>query len=185
LVGNPFAIAAVQSKIYQGEKVKTQRITTLVVVLVCVAAAVISCARKSNNHAEASLPAILTDNTKTPVEKAHFVYTNYNCDGCHTLSKEGKFGYTVRGEELRKTEEGCVGLLTSMGVIAHIPDSSRTETQTAKAAHFTEFGCSICHQVEPGKMSLTPTGEQLATLHMSCPEVEKLLTTKDVAKKLN
>lgn len=161
---------------------KTQRTTILIVVLVCVAAAVVSCARKSNNQAQASLPTVLTDNTKTPVEKAHYVYENYQCEGCHTLSKEGKFGYTARGEELRKTEEGCVGLLTSMGVIAHIPDSSRTEAQRVKAAHFTEFGCSVCHKVDPGKMGLTPTGEQLATLHMSCPEVEKLLTTKDLAK---
>ncbi|MGH9929895.1 MAG: hypothetical protein ACREA9_11820 [Pyrinomonadaceae bacterium] len=162
---------------------KTHRKTkTLVLVLVCVTVVVISCARKSTNSAEASLPAVLTDNTESPVEKAHYVYANYKCEGCHTLNNEGKFGYTARGEELRKTEEGCVGLLTSMGVIAHIPESSRNETQKTKAGHFTEFGCSVCHKVEPGKMSLTPTGERLTTLHMSCPEVEKLLTTKVLAK---
>jgi hypothetical protein len=169
---------------YRGEKVKTERKTMrLAVILVCITVAAISCARKPSNPSVATLPADLTDSNKSPVEKAHYVYSNYHCDGCHTLSTEGKFGYTARGEELRKGEEGCVGLLTSMGVIAHIPDSSRSVTQKVKAEHFTEFGCSVCHKVEPGKMGLTPTGEELATLHMSCPEVEKLLTTKDVAKK--
>jgi hypothetical protein len=162
--------------------VKTQRKTRLAVALVCIVVAAISCAQKSPDSANGSLPAALADNNRTPVEKAHYIYANYNCDGCHTLSDKGKFGYTVRGEELRKTEEGCVGLLTSMGVIAHISDSARNETQKAKAAHFTEFGCTICHKVEPGKMSLTPTGGQLANLHMSCPEVEGLLTKKDLAK---
>lgn len=115
---------------------------------------------------------------KTPQEVAQFVFDNYDCKGCHTLSEEGKFGYTAHGEQIKQQSEGCVSLLTSMSVIVHAKDEDRTPEQKLKAAHFQEYGCTMCHQVSPGNLSLTDAGEKLAAFHLSCSEVQRVLTQR-------
>jgi hypothetical protein len=118
---------------------------------------------------------------KKPEEIAQFVFDNYECKSCHTLA-EGKFGYSKRGEKIRQQSEGCVALLTSMNVIAQVKETDRTPEHKAKATHFEEFGCAMCHQIMPGKMGLTETGSKLSSLHMGCVEVEKLLSQRAQAK---
>ena len=118
---------------------------------------------------------------KSPEEIANYVFASYDCNSCHTLGGEGKFGFTARGEQLRSNSEGCVSLLTSMSVIAQVNDSDRTAGQKVKAAHFNEYGCTMCHQVTPGHLGLTDTGSKLASLHMSCSDVQRILTQKKQA----
>ena len=118
---------------------------------------------------------------KSPQEIAQFVFTNYECGGCHTLS-DGKFGYTERGQQIRNQSEGCVSLLTSMNVIAQVKESDRTPEHKKKAAHFEEYGCAMCHKITPGAMGLTEAGAKLESLHLGCVEVEKILNERREAK---
>ena len=118
---------------------------------------------------------------KSPQQLAEHVFATYDCNSCHTLGQEGKFGFTSRGEQLRGNSEGCVSLLTSMSVIAHVDETNRTQEQKVKAAHFNEYGCTMCHQVKPGQLGLTETGTKLASLHMSCSEVQSLLNQRKQA----
>jgi len=118
---------------------------------------------------------------KSPQEVANYVFASYDCNSCHTLGKEDKFGFTARGEQLRGNSEGCVSMLTSMSVIAQVDEANRTAEQKVKAAHFNEYGCTMCHQVTPGHMGLTETGGKLASLHMSCSDVQRILTQKKKA----
>jgi cytochrome c551/c552 len=115
---------------------------------------------------------------KSPQEVASYVFASYDCNSCHTLAGDGKFGFTARGEQIRGNSEGCVAMLTSMSVIAQVDEANRTPEQKQKAAHFNEYGCTMCHQVTPGHLGLTETGGKLASLHMSCSEVERILTQK-------
>lgn len=115
---------------------------------------------------------------KNPHEVAQFVFDNYDCKGCHTLSEDGKFGYTEHGEQIRQASEGCVSLLTAMSVIVHAKEEDRTPEQKQKAARFQEYGCTVCHQVSPGHLGLTDTGEKLSSFHMSCSEVQRVLNQK-------
>jgi hypothetical protein len=64
-----------------------------------------------------------------------------------------------------------------MSVIVHVSEEQRNPQQKVRASRFNEYGCSVCHQVKPGEMSLTQTGEELASLHLSCPEVQTLLAS--------
>jgi cytochrome c551/c552 len=162
--------------------VKTQKtIKALLLLLTCMAILSITCTKQSKKTTTAQatdIPPEFNDPHKSPHELAQFVFTKYDCNSCHTLNNEGKFGYTERGGQLRANSEGCVGLLTSMSVIVHISDAERKPEQRLKAARFNEYGCTVCHQVEPGKLSLTKTGEKLASLHLACTEVQELLTQK-------
>lgn len=115
---------------------------------------------------------------KTPEEMAQHVFAKYKCDGCHTLGSGGKFGFTSMGSGLKQNSEGCVAMLTSMSVIVHVSEEQRNPEQKLRAQRFNEYGCTVCHQVQPGQMSLTQTGAKLASLHLSCPEVQKLLAGK-------
>lgn len=115
---------------------------------------------------------------KSPHEIAQFVFDNYDCKSCHTLGDNEKFGYTDRGQQLRQESDGCVALLTGMSVIVHAKEEDRTPEQKQKAAHFRDYGCVLCHQVEPGKLSLTDAGQKLSTLHLSCSEVQRVLNRK-------
>lgn len=115
---------------------------------------------------------------KEPREVAQFVFDNYDCMSCHTLGEDGKFSYTARGEQIRQGSEGCVSLLTGMSVIVHAKEADRTPEQKQKAAHFQEYGCAMCHQVDPGKLSLTDAGQKLASLHLSCSQVQRVLSQR-------
>jgi cytochrome c2 len=113
-----------------------------------------------------------------PNDLAKYIYENHGCKTCHTLENNGKFGFTERGKTVGKGFEGCISLLTSMNVIAQVKDENRTAEEKQRAVRFKEFGCTECHQIVPGKMGLTKEGAQLKSLHMSCPDVQKLLTSK-------
>lgn len=113
-----------------------------------------------------------------PNNLAKYVFENHGCKNCHTLETNGKFGFTEQGKAVGKGFEGCIALLASMNVIAQVKEENRTTEEKQKAVRFREFGCTECHQIVPGKMGLTKEGAQLKSLHMSCPDVQKLLTSK-------
>ena len=172
---------------------RTQRTAKLVAAACFFVIALVSCSQraeqsKSNGPANGKpAPSSRTLDEravagKSPQELANYVFATYDCNSCHTLGKEGKFGFTARGEQLHSNSEGCVSLLTSMSVIAHVNESDRTSEQKVKAAHFNEYGCTMCHQVTPGHLGLTETGGKLASLHMSCSEVQRLLTQRESAR---
>jgi cytochrome c551/c552 len=165
----------------------------LVAVACCFIIALVSCSQKaeqSKSNAPADVKPAPSSRTlderavagKSPQEVASYVFATYDCNSCHTLGQEGKFGFTARGEQLHSNSEGCVSLLTSMSVITHVNESDRTSEQKVKAAHFNEYGCTMCHQVTPGHLGLTETGGKLASLHMSCSEVQRLLNQRESAK---
>jgi hypothetical protein len=60
-----------------------------------------------------------------------------------------------------------------MSIIVNAPDERRSALQRQKAAHFQEFGCTLCHKVDPGKMGLTEVGSKLTNLHLGCVDIEK------------
>lgn len=113
---------------------------------------------------------------KSPDELAAYIFEHHGCNNCHTLGKGGKLGFTDRGKEVGKNFEGCVSLLTSMNVIAQVKEENRTPEEKQKAAKFQQFGCTTCHQITPGKLGLTEYGTKLASLHLACTDVQKILS---------
>ena len=109
---------------------------------------------------------------------AHFVFEHHGCNNCHTLGRDGKLGFTQRGKEVGQNFEGCVSLLTSMNVIAQVKEENRSAEDKRKAARFQEFGCTTCHQITPGKLGLTEVGSKLASLHMACTDVQRILSQR-------
>jgi cytochrome c551/c552 len=101
-----------------------------------------------------------------------YVFENQGCGSCHTVSADGKLGFTDRGKERAKGFEGCTALLTAMNVIAQVPQASRTRDEKATAARFQEFGCASCHQIVPGTMGLTKYAPKLKSLHVLCTEIQ-------------
>lgn len=103
---------------------------------------------------------------------AKYVFDNQGCRSCHTVSTDGKLGFTERGKQRSKGFEGCISLLSSMNVIAQVPVVSRTADEKAAAARFQEFGCASCHQIVPGTMGLTKYAPKLKSLHLICTEIQ-------------
>jgi cytochrome c551/c552 len=101
-----------------------------------------------------------------------YVFDNQGCRSCHTVSADGKLGFTDRGKQLSKGFEGCTSLLSSMNVIAQVPQASRTPDEKAAAARFQSFGCATCHQIVPGTMGLTKYAPKLKSLHLICTEIQ-------------
>jgi cytochrome c551/c552 len=101
-----------------------------------------------------------------------YVFDSQGCRTCHTASADGKLGFTERGKQLSKGFEGCTSLLSSMNVIAQVPQASRTPDEKAAAARFQEFGCASCHQIVPGTMGLTKYASKLKSLHLICTEIQ-------------
>ncbi len=151
------------------------RIKFVALACACLIVTISSCHKQSSRS---TTLAEFAATGKSPHEMAEFVFGNYKCSSCHTLSKEGKFGFTSWGAQLRQQSEGCVALLTAMNVMIHVPEEQRTSEERRKYAHFQEYGCAVCHQVTPGKMGLSETGEKLASLHLSCPEVQQILNQR-------
>lgn len=116
---------------------------------------------------------------KSPQELARYVFQTHGCKSCHTMGEQGKLGFTERGKERAKNFEGCIKMLTAMTVIVQVSEDRRTPQQRDKAARFQEFGCTSCHQVSPGKLSLTEAGAKLKHLHLGCVDVEKLVTSEN------
>jgi cytochrome c551/c552 len=104
-------------------------------------------------------------------ELAKYLFDNHGCRTCHTLTANGTLGFTERGKTLGKGFEGCSSLLTSMSVIAQVPQAGRTADENVKVAKFQQFGCATCHQVTPGNLTLTKYAAKLKSLHMICTEV--------------
>ena len=101
-----------------------------------------------------------------------YVFDNQGCRSCHTVSTDGKLGFTERGKQLSRGFEGCTSLLSSMNVIAQVPQASRTPDEKAAAARFQDFGCASCHQIVPGTMGLTKYALKLKSLHLICTEIQ-------------
>ena len=69
-------------------------------------------------------------------------------------------------------------MLTAMTVIVQVPEDKRSSQQRQRAARFEEFGCTACHRLAPGKLSLTEVGAKLKHLHLGCVDVEKLTSQR-------
>ena len=115
---------------------------------------------------------------KSPQELATLIFEHHGCNDCHTLGKGGKLGFTARGKEVGKNFEGCISLLTAMNVIAQVKEENWSSEEKRKAARFQGFGCTACHQITPGKLGLTEVGAKLASLHMACTDVQKILSQR-------
>ena len=63
-----------------------------------------------------------------------------------------------------------------MNLIAQVEPANRTPEERKKAVKFSEFGCTTCHQITPGKLGLTSYGAKLKSFHMACTDVEKILS---------
>ena len=112
---------------------------------------------------------------KTPHQMATFIFENYGCKNCHTISSGGKFGYTAEGEQLKNKSEGCISLLTAVSRVVTLPEADRTAEHKEKLEHFNDFGCTACHRISFGSVGLTEVGEHLRDLHLACTDVEQVL----------
>src|SRR5258705_1899674 len=92
---------------------------------------------------------------KSQKELAQYVFDNHGCSNCHTVGENGKLGFTAKGKQLTNGFEGCIRILTAMNVIAQVPANQRSAGQKTTAQRFDEFGCTLCHQIVPGKIGLT------------------------------
>jgi cytochrome c551/c552 len=126
---------------------------------------------------DTTLDKMLADG-KTPRELAEHLFETHGCKTCHTAGKDGKFGFTKKGEEQAQGFQGCISTLKAMTVIAKVPADQRSATQRQRAQRFEEFGCATCHKVADGKVGLTPVGAKLSHLHLGCVNVEELLAGK-------
>lgn len=115
---------------------------------------------------------------KSPGELAAYIFDRHGCKNCHTLGQAGKLGFTDHGKEIGKNFEGCISLLTAMNVIAQVKEKNRTPDEKQKAAKFELYGCTTCHEIIPGKLGLTQYGSKLASLHLACTDVQKLLSQR-------
>ena len=115
---------------------------------------------------------------KSDKELAQYVFDNHGCKSCHTVGENGKLGFTERGKNLTNGFEGCIRMLTAMNVIAQVDPNQRSGDQKVKAQRFEEFGCTLCHQIVPGKMGLTNLGMKLNHLHLGCVDVEKKVASR-------
>ena len=115
---------------------------------------------------------------KSPQELAAYLFDTHGCKNCHTSGKDGKLGFTKKGEDRAQGFQGCIATLKAMTVIAKVPANQRSATQRQRAQQFEEFGCATCHKVADGKVGLTAVGAKLAHLHLGCVDVEKVLAGK-------
>ena|SRR6516164_3803120 len=115
---------------------------------------------------------------KSQKEMAQYVFENHGCTGCHTAGENGKLGFTEKGQQLATGFEGCIRSLTAMNLIAQVPANQRSADQKKTAQRFNEFGCTLCHQIIPGKLGLTELGNKLTHLHLGCVDIEKTLANR-------
>jgi cytochrome c551/c552 len=115
---------------------------------------------------------------KSQNDMAQYVFDNHGCNGCHTAGEGGKLGFTQKGKQLASGFEGCIRSLTAMNLIAQVPVNQRSSEQQKTAQRFNEFGCTLCHQIVPGRMGLTGLGTKLTRMHLGCVDVEKALASR-------
>jgi hypothetical protein len=133
--------------------------------------------RTSTQRSSATLDRMIATG-KSPQELAQYVFDTHGCNTCHTIGYGGKLGYTEKGKQRADGFEGCVNMLTAMTVIVQVPEDKRSPQQREKATRFDEFGCTTCHKLTPGKLTLTEVGSKLAHLHLGCVDVEKLTSSR-------
>ena len=131
----------------------------------------------SDNSTDATLEKMIASG-QSPKELAQYVFETHGCKTCHTIGHDGKLGYTEKGKERAKGFEGCIDMLTAMTVIVQMPEEKRSPQQRDKAKRFEEFGCTGCHKLTPGKLTLTEVGAKLSHLHLGCVDVEKLMSSR-------
>lgn len=147
------------------------------IVFVATTAATLFAQNQKPSASDAALDRMIAAG-KSPQELAAYVFETHGCKRCHTMGHDGKLGFTDRGKERAKGFEGCINMLTAMTVIVQVADDKRTPQQRDKALRFAEFGCTSCHKVEPGKLSLTDVGAKLQHLHLGCVDVEKIVAAQ-------
>jgi len=124
----------------------------------------------------ATLDRMIADG-KSPRELAQYVFDTHGCKKCHTIGRDGKLGFSELGKQRAASFEGCIHLLTAVSEITRVAEQKRSPQQREKIVRFEEFGCTSCHKVSPGKVTLTEAGAKLKHLHLGCVEVEKLAST--------
>jgi cytochrome c551/c552 len=134
---------------------------------------------QQNGNAKTTIAALdkMAASGKSQKEMAQYVFENHGCTGCHTAGDNGKLGFTEKGKKLAGGFEGCIRSLTAMNLIAQVDLSRRSGDQKKTAQRFQEFGCTLCHQIVPGKMGLTELGSKLTHMHLGCVDVEKALAS--------
>jgi len=109
---------------------------------------------------------------------AAYVFENHGCKTCHTPGKHGKFSLTDHGKEVSMSSLGCISLLTAMRTTSQEKTGNSTSAQNYKAASFAQFGCVRCHETTGGKLGLTEYGALLKSRHMTCPDVERMMSQR-------
>src|SRR5215475_4024703 len=66
---------------------------------------------------------------KSPPELAAYLFDSHGCKNCHTAGKDGKLGFTKKGEDRAQGFQGCISTLKAMTVIARVPTDQRSATQ--------------------------------------------------------
>jgi len=149
------------------------------------AAAVVGAAQQASKTPSAQATSATLDRMiaagKSPRELGQYVFDTHGCNSCHTIGENGKLGFTAKGKQLTQGFEGCIRTLTAMNLIAQVPHNQRSPDQRRTADRFSEFGCTMCHKIIPGKMGLTDLGTKLTSLHLGCVDVEKLVASKPAA----
>lgn len=135
---------------------------------------------QTKNNSKITIAALdkMSASGKSQKEMAQYVFDNHGCNGCHTAGDNGKLGFTAKGKQLASGFEGCIRSLTAMNLIAQVPANQRSADQKKTAQRFDEFGCTLCHQIVPGKMGLTELGTKLTKMHLGCVDVEKTLASR-------
>ncbi len=146
---------------------------TRVLLFLLIAASVTLMGQQSQN---ATLDHMIAEG-KSPRELAQYVFDTHGCKKCHTIGRDGKLGFTELGKQRAVSFEGCIHLLTAVSEITRVAEQKRSPQQREKIVRFEEFGCTSCHKVSPGKVTLTEAGAKLKHLHLGCVEVEKLAST--------
>jgi len=134
-------------------------------------------AQPTVEHTSATLDKMMAEH-KSQQQIAQYVFDTHGCKACHTVGQNGKLGFTAKGKQTAEGFEGCIRLLTDMTVIAQTPERQRSAQQQKKASRFQEFGCTFCHQITPGRLSLTGVGTKLSHLHLGCVDVQKTVAVR-------
>jgi len=116
-------------------------------------------------------------------ELAQYVFETHGCRSCHTVGQNGKLGFTEKGKQVGQGSEGCISMLTAMNQIAQVREDARSPRQRQTGARFEEFGCTLCHQIVPGRIGLTEVGSRLTHLHLGCVDIQKLVAGGPVRKR--
>ena len=108
---------------------------------------------------------------KSPDEIALWVWDTYRCNTCHGFTADGLMGLTPQGQQMGRDFQGCPSMMATVWETVAVNRSEWTEAQKQVRANFSQFGCTVCHQVDPTGVTLTDIGSKASQMHLSCPEV--------------